>query len=150
MRDARSRLLKNSSIAGSGEQSLMTVTSPCNSLREESSDSRHALTSARPEYTGIITSTTRTEAGDDPDRRELLNVEPSIRSRDSTDQSKFTTPQSPARESRWESVVREDIAKRGLLNFTGGGVGHFVDELNVIRDPPLCNLPVQKGFQFIG
>ena len=149
MPESRSRRLKNSAIAGSGEQSLITITSPCNSLREESSDSRHALTSARPEYTGIITSTTRVEAADGPDLRELLNVEPSIRSRDAPDQSKITTPQSPARESRGESVVREHIAKRGLLNFTGGGVGHFVDELNVIRDPPLRNLPIQKRFQFI-
>ena len=127
----------------------MTITSPCNSLREDSSDSRHALTSARPEYTGIITSTTRLEAADAPDLRELLNVEPSIRSRDAPDQSKITTPQSLARESRGEGVVREHIAKRGFLNFTGGGVGHFVDELNVIWNPPLCSLPVQKGFQFI-
>ena len=127
----------------------MTITSPCDSLLDESNDSRQAVTSARPEYTGIITSTSRGEAADGPDLRELINVEPSIRLRDSTDQSKITIPEIPSRESRGEGVVREYIAKRGLLDFTGGRVGHLVYELNVIRDPPLRYFPVQKAFQFI-
>lgn len=128
----------------------MTITSPCIALLEESSASRHALTSARPEYTGTITSTTRVEAADAPDLRELLNVEPSIRSRDSPDQSMITTPQSPARESRGESVVREHIAKRGFLNFTGGGVWHLIDVLHIIGYPPLGNLAIEIGLQLIG
>ena len=149
MRDARSRLLKNSSIAGSGEQSLTTITSPCNSLREQSSDSRHALTAARPEYTGIIMSTTRVEAPDATDLSELLNVEPSMRSRDSSAQSKITTSQSPARESRREGVVGKHIAQRSFLDFAGGGMGHVFDELYIVRNPPLSDLAIEIGFQFI-
>ena len=94
-------------------------------------------------------STTREEESDDPDLRKLLNVEPSTRYRDSTDQSKINISEIP-KKSLGEGIVCEDIAKRGLLDFTGGRVGHLVDELNVIRDPPLSYFPVQKRLQFIG
>ena len=124
---------------------MITITSPCDALLDESNDSRHDLSSARPEYTGIIMSTTREEESDDPDLRKLLNVEPSTRYRDSTDQSKINISEIP-KKSLGEGIVCEDIAKRGLLDFTGGRVGHLVYKLYIVWNPPLGDLSVEVGF----
>ena len=46
-------------------------------------------------------------------------------------------------------VIRKHVAQRGFLDFAGGGVRHVFDELHVVRNPPLGDLAVEVGFQFI-
>jgi len=47
-------------------------------------------------------------------------------------------------------VIREHIPQCRLLDLAGRGMGHIFDELNIIRDPPLGDLAIEKALELMG
>ena len=48
-----------------------------------------------------------------------------------------------------ELIVAEHFPKLHFLNLTCCGVGHLVDVLHVVGNPPFSDLTVQEAFQLI-